>query len=205
MKERTYRSELREDQARATRERILDAVAALLRAGDAELTYVSIARAARVSTPTVYRNFPTRKDLYEAYYLRLEGAQAGDLPRTATEWNEALRRFFGRYDAPGGPHAVAGRLSAHWEFSRTITVPIRRRAFEELLDEHAPGLREPERTWIVDLGVVLASSAMAEAMRGYLDRSGAETADRVGLAIDALFAHAAALAKVPSTPTEESP
>lgn len=71
---RTYRSELRLAQAAATRHRILDAITALMKDRPDQLSIAGIARAARVSLPTVHRHFPTRRDLFEAYSLRVEGA-----------------------------------------------------------------------------------------------------------------------------------
>jgi AcrR family transcriptional regulator len=62
---RAYSSELREEQARNTRSRILGAViAALARQQDPSVR--GLAEAAGVSIPTVYRYFPTREALMDA-------------------------------------------------------------------------------------------------------------------------------------------
>src|SRR5262249_690326 len=65
MGERAYSSELREEQARNTRSRILDAVIAAL-ARQEDLSVSVLAEAAGVSVPTVYRYFPTREALMDA-------------------------------------------------------------------------------------------------------------------------------------------
>jgi AcrR family transcriptional regulator len=65
MGDRAYSSELREEQARNTRSRILDAVIAAL-ARQEELSVSALAKAAGVSVPTVYRYFPTREALMDA-------------------------------------------------------------------------------------------------------------------------------------------
>jgi AcrR family transcriptional regulator len=65
MGERAYSSELREEQARNTRGRILDAVIAAL-ARQENLSVPALAKAAGVSVPTVYRYFPTREALMDA-------------------------------------------------------------------------------------------------------------------------------------------
>lgn len=65
MGERAYSNELREEQARNTRSRILDAVIAALARQD-ELSVSALAKAAGVSVPTVYRYFPTREALMDA-------------------------------------------------------------------------------------------------------------------------------------------
>src|SRR5438874_6187022 len=66
-KTRIYRSPLRDERAVQTRERILDGlVQVLARNGIAELSIPLIAREARVSIPSVYRYFPTKRDLITA-------------------------------------------------------------------------------------------------------------------------------------------
>jgi AcrR family transcriptional regulator len=65
MAERAYSSELREEQARNTKSRIMDAVIAAL-ARQESLSVPALAKAARVSVPTVYRYYPTREALMDA-------------------------------------------------------------------------------------------------------------------------------------------
>jgi AcrR family transcriptional regulator len=69
---RTYRSPLRDEQARRTRSLILDALVELLadrRADD--ITTREIADRAGVSQPTVYRHFPDRTALLEGISARI--------------------------------------------------------------------------------------------------------------------------------------
>lgn len=187
---RRYRSPLREEQSEATRERLLDAAIALHDRGVRALTYAALAQEAKVSVPTVYRHFPERIDLFEAVFRHIGGdVPPADDPERALD---SMRSFFARFDDLEA-FSRSARLSSAWEFSRAVTVPRRRVALEAMIDARVPGLREPERTWLVDLGVVLVSSAMAESMALYLDRTGSQTADRVAFALDALFAHARTL------------
>ncbi len=192
---RTYVSPLRAEQAEATRKRILEAIVRLVGQGNQEFTYSAIAREARVSVPTVHRHFPTRQALFEAFCCFAEAQQAQEVPEDLSE--EELRAmihaFYARFDDPKGFHARASRLNTLFEMSRAVTVPRRRAVMTRILDRRAPGVPEPQRTWILDLAVVIASSATAESFRGYLDLSGAETADRVLFALDSLFAHGASL------------
>lgn len=188
---REYRSELRAEQAQATRDRIVEAVKTRVAAGDRDVTYASIARTARVSVPTVYRHFPTRQDLFDAIYASLEAGQptVADVPDTA-DLLRGVRHFYARFDDPEGVFGRVTRLNTIWEMSRATTVPRRAAWFANYVDHRFPGLPEPQRTYVIDMGVVALSSAMAEAMRGYLDRSGAETAERVAFTLEALFAYA---------------
>src|SRR5262245_14855409 len=84
MGRRSYSSELRREQSRNTRARILDAVIAAL-ARQEDLSVPSLAKAARVSVPTVYRYFPTRDALMdatqEAIGARLRRPSWADTPR----------------------------------------------------------------------------------------------------------------------------
>jgi AcrR family transcriptional regulator len=202
-KPRSYSSDLRAEQSVATRRRILEAVRACIQRGDQALAYVTIAREARVSVPTVYRHFATRAELFEAIYQDAEQDRMGDDADVRTLNDPSLRarmvrRFYARFDDPNEMFARASRLGAVWEFSRAVTVPRRRAAMTAWVDASVPHLAEPQRTWLIDLAVVLLSSASAEMMRGYLDRTGAETADRVDFALQALLAHAQSLAIEPA-------
>jgi AcrR family transcriptional regulator len=197
---RPYSSDLRAEQSVATRRRILEAVRACIQRGDHALAYVSIAREARVSVPTIYRHFATRAELFEAIYQDAEQERMGDEADVRTLNDPVLRarmlrKFYARFDDPNEVYARASRLGAVWEFSRAVTVPRRRVAMTSWVNANVPQLAEPQRTWLIDLAVVLLSSASAEMMRGYLDRTGAETADRVGFALQALLSHAQTLAQ----------
>ena len=199
---RAYRSELRVAQAHATRERILDAVGTLLRTDPDRLSFAAIAKTARVALPTVNRHFPTRTDLFEAYRLRVEGSSTEEeraITRSSTSIEKMaphIRAFFRRFDDPADPVFGMRRLrpTLAWEFSREVTVPKRREWAKAIIDANCPGLASIDRQRFSDLLVVLVSSSMGEAMRGYLNRSGKDTADRVNWAVHALLSHAVACA-----------
>ncbi len=65
-KVRSYRSPLREAQAEATRERIVDTAIQLLAEDPTTFTMPAVAKRAGVSQPTVYRLFPDKEALTEA-------------------------------------------------------------------------------------------------------------------------------------------
>src|SRR5437867_4484176 len=83
-KSRPYRSPLRKERATQTRERILDGlVQVMARNGIAELSIPLIAKQARVSIPSVYRYFPTKRHLFAAlddYAHRKSGFSFAELP-----------------------------------------------------------------------------------------------------------------------------
>ncbi len=96
MAPRRYDSPVRDAQSATTRARILDAALALLgKEGLDAVTIPAVAKAARVSVPTVYRHFPTLDDLMRGFldwirprvgqtFERLAGP-APELPRIAGE------------------------------------------------------------------------------------------------------------------------
>jgi AcrR family transcriptional regulator len=191
-----YRSEVRAEQADRTRERILDAVVRLIERGDRDLAYAGIAKEARIALATVYRHFPDRAELFASVCRKVESMRPA-IPEVASfdrpTFEEQIRKHWARFDDPSSLEHRATRLSAMFELSRVGSVPRRRAVIEKLVNDAAPRLREPHRTYVIELLVVIASSATVEAFRGYLGRGGAETADRVMFAVDALLAHAASL------------
>lgn len=140
--------------------------------------------------------------MFEAYRLRAEGATPESdrtLVQSATTLERIaphVRTFFRRFDNPADPVFGMRRLrpSLAWEFSRETTVPRRQEWAAAIVDANCPGLGAADRQRFSDLVVVLVSSSLGEAMAGYLNRSGQETADRVQWALEALLAHAVAAA-----------
>src|SRR3989442_11690100 len=87
-KTRVYRSLLREERATQTKERILDGlVQVMARNGIADLSIPLIAKQARVSIPSVYRYFPTKRHLFAAlddYAQRKSGFSFAEFPPSKT-------------------------------------------------------------------------------------------------------------------------
>lgn len=84
-KNRTYNSPLRDEQARRTRELILDAFTELLAGKRADdITTKQIADRAGVSQPTVYRHFPDRTALLEGLTARVGELFGRSFPTTET-------------------------------------------------------------------------------------------------------------------------
>src|SRR4051794_17302840 len=108
---------LREQHARATQERILEAVADLLEAGAAEdLTVPAVAEASGVSLRTIYRYYPAREELLEAGSRwigdeLLKHPYPRDLDEVADLYQEGARDFDER---PGLVRALAlSQLGQH--------------------------------------------------------------------------------------------
>ena len=87
---RPYRSVLREQQAAATRERLLQAALRALARDPDGASMAAVAAEADVSIPTVYRHFGTREELVAAVERHVESRLLGGLTLDAAGGTEAL-------------------------------------------------------------------------------------------------------------------
>jgi AcrR family transcriptional regulator len=108
----TSRSSLREAQRAVTEQRIIGALATLIdEEHPLEISMAAVAKRAGVSEPTLYRHFPTKRDLFAA----LAGHQfrtvaAGLEPASADELAQAVRTVFQR--SAGMENTVRWTLAA---------------------------------------------------------------------------------------------
>lgn len=190
---RTYRSELRAQQAEATRARILDATARVMADGIASVSIPAVAREAGVSVPTVYRHFATKPDLLAAVYphlLRRSGLDRLVPPRSLDELREAVRMLFDRTDSFDDLARAAMASPASAEVRR-ISMPGRLGLAREFADSIEPGLGEADRDRIARLIVVLTASSSVRMWRDHLGSSVDEAADDVDWIVRAAIAAAA--------------
>lgn len=145
---RVYRSRLREEQAAATRERILDAAHKLLgTTRPVDLAYADIAAESGVAVRTLYRHFPTPDDLFLALSDRLLGAIMGEGqtgPTDVTSGMRALRTQFAMLEADPALYRVF------------FAVPTRSRSggsegLEEILGDQLAGLSPAGRRAVCGL------------------------------------------------------
>lgn len=184
---RPYSSPLREAQARETRERILEGVAAWLQLERADdLTLDAIADEAGVERRTVFRHFATKEALLEAFWVWInQRLTPRTLPATLEELLAAPRETFARFDDEAGIirasiHSRAGRAM------RLAAVPARRDAFREALRPVTRGASARDRRRLEALAHLLYSAAAWETMRDYAGLSGAQAGDAASWALDVL-------------------
>ena len=180
-----------------TRRRILDAVARTVGAGSFP-PIPAIARAARVSVPTIYRHFDNREGLLAAVsdYVdeQFDLARIRGTSYTYPELVERLGRLY-RADTISDNGLVA-------LFSTDVGLPIWREQCElarpgimaALRQEH-PEADEQSIGRLTDLMMVLLAIASVQVLRDVLGRSADEAGDTVQWAFDALVA----AAKAPKT------
>ena len=133
-----YHSPLRQEQAAATRARILEACVALMEKGG-DLTYASVALAAGVQERTVYRHFPARSDLQAGLWgWILDHLTHVNFSATTTdELVSDMRRSFAGFDA-GAPLIKAMLHSPQGLEVRLRQQEQRRAMFEATVEDAIP-------------------------------------------------------------------
>jgi len=187
-KKRIYRSPLRDERSIQTRTRILDGlVQVMARNGIAELSIPLIARQAGVSVPSVYRYFPTKKDLITALdeYAHQRGSftldEFGPL-ETPEDLARTVPLTFSRRAAIESTLSAAmnsrlGYTMRHKEFAERV------KHFSKALRSVSSHLSRKEQQWLTDIVFVLSSYACVRAFRDYLDLDTEEAGKRVAWAI----------------------
>src|ERR1044071_2223537 len=187
-KTRVYRSQLREERATQTKERILDGlVQVMARNGIADLSIPLIAKEAGVSIPSVYRYFPTKRHLITALdeYAHQKGSftldEFGPLD-TPDDLAKIVPLTFKRREAIESTLSAAmnsrlGYTMRHEEFVE------RAKHFSKALRPAAKNLNRKEQQWLTDVVFILSSYSCVRAFRDYLNLDSEEAGKRVAWAI----------------------
>jgi AcrR family transcriptional regulator len=186
---RGYDSPLRAEQMEQTRLRILEAVGELLSDETVhELTVPLVARRARVSVRTVYRHFPTREALIDAW-----GDWAGDTlrirlhsyPETLEELVDFAPDLYRSYDE----NEALMKAMLNSNAARAVRLRTRRRrqrSFERALAELTSDLMPEERLRVFGVIYLLISAPAWQAMRDQWGLEGAEAGEAAAWAIRVL-------------------
>lgn len=187
---RPYKSALREEQAKATRDRILAAAIDLMQA-DADASMDAIAKAAGVERRTVFRHFETREALLTAAFQWLnERLGVVIAPGDPAALVQAIRDGFVRLDSleglvRAGLHSRAGRDM------RLANLPLRRAAFAASLAPVTANLDPAGKARIEALAHLLYSAAAWEVLKDYGGLTGTEAGQAAAWALQLLLSAAA--------------
>jgi len=183
-----YHSPLRQAQAAATRERILQACASLMQQG-ADLTYHAIAQAAGVQERTVYRHFPTKADLEAGVWAWITSrlTHTDFAARNTDDLVANMRNAFAGFDASAplirsmlqSPEGIAVRLRQQ---------PGRQAMFQACVDAAAPGAPAGVRQQAAAALQVLYSAPSWDLLHTFWDMDADQAADTIELAIRSLLA-----------------
>jgi AcrR family transcriptional regulator len=178
---RVYRSELRAQQAAATRTRILDATLRVMARGIASVSMPAVAREAGVSVPTVYRHFGSKEHLLAAIYphvARRVGLDKVPDPVTLDDLRDGVRTVFEKVDSYSDLERAAV-ASPGADVTRHLTMPQRLARLSRLADSVQPRLAKADRDRITRLLAVLTASSSLRMWRDHLGVSVEQAADDI--------------------------
>jgi AcrR family transcriptional regulator len=182
---------MRDERTIQTRERILDAlVQVLARNGIAELSIPLVAREAKVSIPSVYRYFPTKRDLFAAlddYAHTKGGFTFSEFPRSNTpeELADIIPSLFRQRESIEPTIAAALRTRIGYDIRRP-QLEERAKYFETALRPATTRLSSKEQDWLRDVVFVLTSYGCVRAFKDYLGLDTQGAAERVAWAVRVL-------------------
>lgn len=187
------RISLRDEQARVTRERILEAVGALLeREPDVAFSFDDLSREAGVSRRTIFRYFKDKNELLDAFLSRtneLLGVPVwpgceGDLVSLPPELFEALERNSGTIHALNV--SVAGREV------RLRDNQSRQAAFRASLKDVSKGLSPQHKAYLEAVVHLLFTTSAWQIMKDHWNLEGREAGNAsawaIGILLDAIRA-----------------
>lgn len=187
--QRSYNSALRREQAEATRDRILAAMASILEEGGSAETATNKAVAARagVTEITVYRHFPSREALLRGMWEWLNSRAGADvgMPRTEAEIVGKLPELFATFDAAPA-HILAAVTTPQGREMRSSLDAERRQAFLAALAETGD-LSEDDRVKAAAVLQLLHSAYSWLSLREQWNLRGEAASEAVGWAAETLI------------------
>jgi AcrR family transcriptional regulator len=185
----TYNSSLRDAQAAGTRQQILESVAALIERGE-EPTYAAIAKQAAVQERTVYRHFPSKDELYEAFWWMVVDARLGSTGYDASDLGSLLRDVETTFRAfDGNVELVTAMLhSKHGLAIRLSTNDRRKAMFVRVVKNEIPSADAQTHERAAAITQLLYSGMAWHSMRAYWGMDSEESSACVAQALRAMFA-----------------
>lgn len=181
--------------ANAVRERVLEGVLAVLKAGEA-LTFARVAEAADVPERTVYRYFPTREALLNAMFAwaNRKIGFSGELPTDEDAAQALVRRAFPGFDSIAP--VIRELLAAPEGRAARLADKARRRAAAIALVRHeAPRLDKTTTLQVAAVVQLLTTASAWQTLHDYFDMDGDEAAEASALAIQLILSGARSRAK----------
>lgn len=182
---RNYKSDLREAQAKATRDRILDALVEVLAEGVDVFSIPAVAERAGVSVGTVYRHFGDKAGLLKAlipHAGRRTGVEVESIPESMEEVDEIVHKVFRHFESTDDlmRAAFATRIGRDLRVQGSSErLELLRKTFHNV----EPELETEQLDHLAKLALILTTS---EAFQQWTDRLGLspdEAADEVMWAI----------------------
>jgi AcrR family transcriptional regulator len=183
----TSRPSLREAQRAVTEQRIVEALIALIDdEHPLEISMASVAKRAGVSEPTLFRHFPTKRDLFGALAShQFRGVAAGLAPESADDLAHAVGTVFQR--SAEQENAIRWTLAApDPERVPRLNAEARLAMLRTALEESLRGRDEDEAEHLLHVVLLLTSPMAWVYWKDYLGLDPAQAAATAGWAIRAL-------------------
>lgn len=181
MESRKYTSELRDAQAAATKDRILDAVVEVLADGVDTLSVPAVAEQAGVSIGTVYRHFGDKAGLLKAllpHARKGSGIDTESIPETFDEIDGLVRKVFDHFDNTDDlwRAAFASRIGREARVQGSAErLELMKKAFHQI----DPRIPADQLDHLAKLGLILTTSDVYLQWKDRLEMSSEEAADEV--------------------------
>lgn len=189
MNTRKYTSQLREQQAERTRERILDALVEVLADGVESLSMPAVAEQAGVSVGTIYRHFGDKAGLLEALYPhagRRTGIEVDSIPQTLDEVDDVVRRVFQHFEGTDDlmRAAFASQIGREVRIGHTAE---RLEGMRQTFRATSPGISSDQLEHLARLMFILTTSDVYMQWKDRLGLAPEEAADEVMWALRAVI------------------
>jgi len=187
--DRSYDNSHRVAQAAQTREAILDALVRVMARGVAELSMPAVAHEAGVSLRTVYRHFPTKRELLSALAWHLDARIAYSpqpYPTSPDELADHIRVYFRALDRITDADRVIWASQIASEARQEAGLQVKLQIIASALDPATASLPEAERTRLFNVVTSLFSRFTLQRMQDDLGLSADEAAESVIWAIETL-------------------
>ena len=184
----TYNSALREAQAAGTREKILESVATIIERGE-EPTYAAIAQQAAVQERTVYRHFPSKDELYEAFWWMVVDARLGRTGYDAADLESLLGDVAVTFQAfDRNIELVTEMLHSKHGLAMRLRMNARRTAmFDRVVKNEIPGADVETQRRAAAITQLLYSGMAWHSMRAYWGMDAEQARACVEQALRAMF------------------
>jgi len=187
---RRYTNAWREQQAAQTRDSILFALVQVMAGGLADLSMPAIAREARLSVRTIYRHFPTKRDLLIALGEHMDqraGYQWDPVPRSPEDLSQTIRDAYRQADTLATEIQAAYATDLGQQVRRERDMPIKLQVFADALAPVLGSLSPDEQRHLVHLVTVLISRYTLHRFKADLGVSADEAAETVVWALQTLI------------------
>lgn len=186
--DRSYDNSHRAAQAGQTRTAILDALVRVLARGVAELSVPAVAQEAGVSLRTVYRHFPTKRDLFHALEWHLDARMQYSAAPYPTDFDglaDNIRQYYRALDRQSDADRAirASQLAGE---AREDGLAIKRALIASGLGPDTASLSEAERTRLFNVVMTLFGRFTLQRMKDDLGLSAEDAAEHVIWAVRTL-------------------